>query len=93
MSSKFPALEEIDDELAHSGPSGSGEFADFSNDGGDDFLSREKAALGAGAAEFQTSEDATVGSATQPDEISGFNASFPALETSNNSVSMAILRL
>lgn len=80
MSSKFPSLEEIDQDIAPSVDSGSGDFIDFTNnDSNDDFLSREKAALGADASEFQTSEDAGFGGG---DEISGFNASFPALATS-----------
>lgn len=72
MSSKFPALEEIDQDLAP---------ANTADDFDEDFLAREKAALGADATEFQTSEDAVLGGPT--DEISGFNASFPALENSD----------
>lgn len=83
MSSKFPALEEIDQDLGANADSGAGNFIDFSNNDEDDFLSREKAALGADASEFQTSEDAAVSGG---DEISGFKASFPALETSSVSI-------
>lgn len=84
MSSKFPSLEEIDQDLVN--PSGAeGDFTDFTsntnNEEEDDFLTREKAALGADAAEFQTSADAQVASA---DEIAGFKASFPALEDNTN---------
>ncbi|KAF5098162.1 hypothetical protein DV451_003518 [Geotrichum candidum] len=86
MSSKFPSLEEIDQDLVT--PSGAdGEFTDFTsntnNEEEDDFLTREKAALGADAAEFQTSADAQVASA---DEIAGFKASFPALDDNNNAL-------
>ncbi|KAF5095337.1 hypothetical protein D0Z03_001865 [Geotrichum reessii] len=86
MSSKFPSLEEIDQDLVN--PSGAeGDFTDFTsntnNEEEDDFLTREKAALGADAAEFQTSADAQVASA---DEIAGFKASFPALEDNTNAL-------
>lgn len=80
MSAKFPSLEEIDDEVAHTtGGGADNDFGDFTNNNGDDdFLARERAALGADATAFQTSEDAAV--AGQSDEFAGFNASFPALE-------------
>lgn len=76
MASKFPSLEEIDEDVAQT----STIDAD-----GDDFLTREKAALGEAASEFQTSEDAAVGEGNT-DDIAGFKASFPALEESNNDV-------
>ncbi|KAF5096655.1 hypothetical protein D0Z00_002713 [Geotrichum galactomycetum] len=92
MSSKFPSLEEIDQDLVNPS-SADGEFTDFTsntnNEEEDDFLTREKAALGADAAEFQTSADAQVASA---DEIAGFKASFPALENNTNSIFFVIYR-
>lgn len=84
MSSRFPALEEIDDDLL-----GSDNAADFTS-GNDDFLSREKAALGADASEFQTSDDIAV--ATQGDEVDDFNEAFPALEKKQVSSSMLIFQ-
>lgn len=83
MSSKFPSLEEIDDDLT-TNTNNDGDFGDFTSNN-DDFLAREKAALGEAASEFQTSEDKNV-SSSQPDEIDGFNSSFPALESDNNKV-------
>lgn len=84
MSSKFPSIEEIDQDLdfapAQSAPSGGdNEEIDFGASGADDFLSREKALLGDDAKEFETSEDSKVKG--EPDEISEFKASFPALDT------------
>ncbi|VVT53379.1 uncharacterized protein SAPINGB_P003544 [Magnusiomyces paraingens] len=86
--SKFPSIEEIDQDIdiptSSSAAPDSGDFIDFSNEDAsapapDDFLTREKALLGDDAKEFETSDDAKVKSA--PDEISEFKASFPALDT------------
>jgi hypothetical protein len=65
--SKFPALEEIDESLA-----AADNAPEFQND---DFLAREKAVLGDDAEAF--------GGEGAVDEVSGFEASFPALETTN----------
>lgn len=82
--SKFPSIEEIDNDFpAGSATVGSDDFIDFSNEdsgAADDFLTREKALLGDDAKEFETSEDAKIKS--EPDEISEFKASFPAIDTS-----------
>lgn len=89
MSNKFPSLEEIDDDVAQVADN---DFGDFTNNNGgageDDFLARERAALGADATAFQTSEDAAV--AGQGDEIDGFNASFPALDKDKVCITVAI---
>lgn len=66
--SKFPALEEIDQDVAQE----SGGF-----DTEDDFLSREKAALGEDAEAFASEQ------AGEVDDEAAFEASFPSLDSNN----------
>lgn len=80
--SKFPALEDIDDEIAPStvtpAADNDDEFVDFSSAGGaNDFLSREKALLGDDAKEFATEEDSKIKG--DEDEIDQFKSSFPEI--------------
>lgn len=85
MSSKFPSLEEIDSELDFGNPTSantkdsSNNDDEFDMDTGADFLSREKELLGDDAKEFATTDDAKLQG--EPDEISEFKASFPALDS------------
>jgi hypothetical protein len=69
--SKFPSIEEIDQDLAGGGTSDQFE--------GDDFISRERALLGEDAEAFAsdqpTAEDA---------DVAGFESSFPPLENNTN---------
>lgn len=82
MSSKFPALEEIDQDLANQENTAGGS-ADIED--ADDFLSREKAALGEDAEAF-----ATDGAPAADDDTSkaAFEASFPSLEQDNAASSL-----
>lgn len=69
MTSKFPALEEIDQDLG-----GSNEQEEFQGD--DDFLARERAVLGDDADEFGGQES----NVTEEDK---FESQFPALDSND----------
>uniref|UniRef100_A0A060TER0 Clathrin light chain n=1 Tax=Blastobotrys adeninivorans TaxID=409370 RepID=A0A060TER0_BLAAD len=73
--SKFPALEDFDEDLANQ---------ETNIDNEEDFLSREKAVLGDDAQAFNSQ-----GGDQDPDQA-GFEASFPALDSQNNESSSAL---
>jgi len=99
MADRFPSLEEFDSGGQTEAKGESPGFdLDFTSSTGDDFLTREKAALGDDANQFATGNDSTAfidsaddllgssGGQAGREEITEFESSFPEINTQNESV-------
>jgi hypothetical protein len=85
MGTRFPSLEDFDE--GQTSPIAGASSLDF-EDPAADFLSREKATLGADAALFASHDDNNLlggGDAVADDSgMGGFESSFPSLDTPND---------
>jgi len=96
MADRFPSLEEFDSGAQTETQGDSNFDLDPTSTTGDDFLSRERAALGEDATQFSTGQDNAafvedgnddlLGGGDGGEEVTEFESSFPAIDTRNENV-------